>query len=169
MTVPEEEKREKVSKEEVFKIYDQLMRLAINEDRLASERNSIFLLANSFLVMGFMMSLGYAFALRYILASVGIFLCLLQLSNLWVTWLTYRYWSEGLEKVESFNLSKRCWTARDQHLAPYTARKRYYEEHRCRWLINWVGAEQISKWYIPSLFLITWILLLIFGFRVVPF
>jgi hypothetical protein len=75
-----EKKQSSISKDEIFKLIDITNQFHFNEDRLSSERTNIFLLLNSFLVAGYILSLSLEnlIMISIILSSVGIIFSILQ-------------------------------------------------------------------------------------------
>ncbi len=162
-------------KEELLWLHEQWTKLAIEDNRLLSERTNIFLLANSIWFAGFAILLGNSKQLCYLLPVVGIVLCVMHYFNATAalrgvifSWsrlgkLEERLIIAGLEAAE-FIPHKVRWDF-------FHSRERYESEEEPRglldggpikntWLLK-VGPSSIATGMISILFIIVWIVALI--------
>ena len=149
----------------LVKTYDRLMQLAINEDRNASERTNFFLLVNSFLVTGFVVALSQSVpqGIEYVLASIGIFFCVLHFFAINYTWKTHSFWFKLItDEMEKTKLPEEY---RREKLVPYSRRKEYEQfEGKGFWKIMAklkIGPVEISSYVFPLLFFAMWVTLTI--------
>ena len=88
-------------------MYEQLTQLVLNEDRLSSERTNIFLLSNSFLIAGFVLSLslpdGIGKPMAFAMASFGILLSGFQVCMMYFNFATLAIWHKVLDNLEQGN------------------------------------------------------------------
>ena len=152
-----------------MRAYDILLKRHINDDRLMAERMSVFLLASSFLFVGFVSLLdvkGTCF-LRVVVPSIGIVLCLLANDSAWRTSRGLSFWLKAEEKIEnsgnSFKYMREQRVKVDCHEFKITPRSVFDFVNRGKvgWWLDKMKSRNIYPFVIPSLFLFMWVYSLI--------
>ena len=142
------------NKMEAKEAYDILLRCQINEDRILTERNSLFFLASSFLFLGFVTLSSEAQILRIIIPLIGLFLSFLiyRLNQFAMRALDYFHSSlKKLEKVSSafsYMRKKKITPHRDRADNPF---------FKDNWLLRKFTVDSIYLRWIPTAFSILWI------------
>ena len=157
-------------KEEAFAIHERLIQLAINDNRLVSERTSMFLLASSFLFTGFVLSAERLAPLSIVLAVAGMVLCGFQALNIGSIYISQLFWLNRARQIERRKLSAK-WTVED--LSPISSwikfladRKKVQEAGQLSVLRHWVlfkifSPAKFFQYFMPGLFFLVWVVLLV--------
>ena len=152
-------------KNDLFQTYDRLMQLVLNEDRLAVERTNIFLLANSFLAgaFAFLLTEPLHCGIYYGLAGIGMIFCILHFISINFTWHTHYYLRDFI--INEIEGNKAMSNLTEKGLDIYTKREDHWKSISLLRSLNWLNLwpPEISRYWLPPLFLCMWILLLLLG------
>lgn len=152
-----------VNKEDVLRLLDYITQRRFNEDRLSSERTSIFLLSNSFLIAGYIITvtLQQGRPIAYVMGTLGIILSVLQF--LLMSW-NFRVLNflfrvqrtlEDHPTLEQIRNEKFLLSAYRDELE---GQKFFVWAKRLR-----LDPHSIAKYWIPIVFFLLWVCLLAFG------
>jgi len=145
--------------EEVFMAYNRATEEARETERRLAELTNVLLLGNSFLVAAFAVMLGQPICsvVHYVVASVGIALCLLLFLGINSTWGLYL---RRLEEVYRWRKElERVWEP-SRPFAPYPIGRSWFSAW---WPSRLFGPGTIYRVWLPCLFLFMWVMLIIFA------
>lgn len=143
----------KTSPKRISPLYRLIQENLFHEERLLAERISIFLLASSFLILGFISLMGAEGAEMFGMSIpiIGIVISLLMNWNIWRARGTLKFWNDEWEKI-------------DEAEGLYFYKRLRKEQNRGNWKhILKRGSSPEAGLYITGLFFLFWVISLIWS------
>lgn len=138
--------------EEEMEVYKIITQRHINEDRIMTERSSVFLTSNSIIFAGFCILIQNFFLLPTIICSIGIIFSILAMISNYRSSKGLEYWENAEKELEKSKMGP-FKIMNDNDITPSNFNQKF---GLC------LKSRHIYTWILPSLFIILWIFSWIF-------